>query len=75
MLNSSKLFKGLGSILIASSLAVSPVIVSENIANADSTQSSANQEDYKINQNIANIIYNNLEKMIKVNYKLLIKNI
>ena len=62
MLNSSKLFKGLGSILIASSLAVSPVIVSENIANADSTQSSANQEDYKINQNIANIIYNNLEK-------------
>ncbi|MCG1434947.1 hypothetical protein K4R68_11655 [Staphylococcus epidermidis] len=49
MLNSSKLFKGLGIILIASSLAVSPVIVSENIANADSTQSSANQEDYKIN--------------------------
>ena len=40
MLNSSKLFKGLGIILIASSLAVSPVIVSENIANADSTQSS-----------------------------------
>lgn len=65
MLNSSKLFKGLGSILIASSLAVSPVIVSENIANADSTQSSANQanqEGYKINQNIANIIYDNLER-------------
>jgi len=62
MLNSSKLFKGLGSILIASSLAVSPVIVGENMANADSTQSSANQEDYKIDQNIANIIYNNLEK-------------
>ena len=67
MLNSSKLFKGL-----VSSLAVSPVIVSENIANADSNNLVL-IKDYKINQNIANIIYNNLEKMIKVNYKLLIK--
>ena len=35
MLNSSKLFKGLGSILVASSLVVSPVIIGENMANAE----------------------------------------
>lgn len=62
MLISARLFKGLGGILVASSMVISPVTVSENTANAENNKFDTNQKDYKINQNVANIIYNNLEK-------------
>lgn len=64
MLNSSKFIKGLGSILMVSGLAISPVAIGDNMANAESTQTNtgSNQENYEIDQNVANIIYTNLEK-------------
>ncbi|MCU5746997.1 hypothetical protein N9R04_09940 [Staphylococcus sp. SQ8-PEA] len=69
MLNSSKFIKGLGSILMVSGLVISPVAIGDNMANAESTQTNtgSNQENYEIDQNVANIIYTNLEKIKMVN--------
>lgn len=55
-------------------MVISPVTVSENTANAENNKFDTNQKDYKINQNVANIIYNNLEKNSNNELKIIDKN-
>lgn len=62
MSQSSKLFKRLGSIFIASSLIITPVLANENVTNAEITQNQNSNSENEIDKNIGNIVYNNLEK-------------
>lgn len=59
---SLKLCKGLGSVIVASSLVFSPALTNTNEVNAETTQTQEANEKVEIDENVGNVIYQNLGK-------------